>query len=423
MGEWKAAARAHLADAGVDKLPDDWGVVELGDILSEDRGVSVGVMYPGDHVPDGVPLIKAGDLNGSIINTHPAFRISRGKHHEYRRTELEGGELLMTLVGNVGQCAVAPPHMSGWNTARAVAVMRLADPSDAHFVQQCLLSRPLRHLMDVWCNTTVQATLNLKEIRHLPIPWPPKTCRDAIAAFRHAGRQDRAEPADERDAGGDGAGALQVVVRGLRPRPRQSRRSRPRPTQAHRRPLPRFLRGLGAGGDSEGVGGKVHRRPCERCGWRHAEHARNRATGTAGHITGPRRKIYRDYRFRSCSIPSGASPTQALRRSVPACCPKGTVLLSSRAPIGYLVVTEIPVAINQGFIAMNAKNGVSNLFLLLWASVAHEEIVSRANGSTFLEISKTNFRPIPVVTPSDVVMQKFDATGAASLRTRCRVRT
>ena len=88
--------------------------------------------------------------------------------------------------------------------------------------------------------------------------------------------------------------------------------------------------------------------------------------------------------------------------------PKGTVLLSSRAPIGYLAVAEIPVAINQGFIAMKAKPGISNLFLWLWASVAHDEIVSRANGSTFLEISKTNFRPILVVTPSADIMQKFD---------------
>jgi len=74
--------------------------------------------------------------------------------------------------------------------------------------------------------------------------------------------------------------------------------------------------------------------------------------------------------------------------------PTGTVLLSSRAPIGYLAVAEVPVAINQGFIAMKAKPGVSNLFLLLWARVANEEILSRANGSTFLEISKANFRPI-----------------------------
>jgi type I restriction enzyme S subunit len=88
--------------------------------------------------------------------------------------------------------------------------------------------------------------------------------------------------------------------------------------------------------------------------------------------------------------------------------PTGTVLLSSRAPIGYLAVTEIPVAINQGFIAMMPKKDVSNLFLLLWASDAHEEIVSRANGSTFLEISKTNFRPIPVVAPGGNIMRTFD---------------
>ncbi len=88
--------------------------------------------------------------------------------------------------------------------------------------------------------------------------------------------------------------------------------------------------------------------------------------------------------------------------------PEGTVLLSSRAPIGYLAVVEIPVAINQGFIAMTPVPGVSNLFLLLWASVAHEEIVSRANGSTFLEISKTNFRPIPIAAPSTEVMRELE---------------
>ncbi|MBI4393796.1 MAG: restriction endonuclease subunit S [Euryarchaeota archaeon] len=87
---------------------------------------------------------------------------------------------------------------------------------------------------------------------------------------------------------------------------------------------------------------------------------------------------------------------------------KGTILLSSRAPIGYLAVTEVPTAINQGFIAMKHREGVSNLFLLFWASTAAKEIVSRANGSTFLEISKANFRPIPVVAPPAILMKAFD---------------
>jgi type I restriction enzyme S subunit len=88
--------------------------------------------------------------------------------------------------------------------------------------------------------------------------------------------------------------------------------------------------------------------------------------------------------------------------------PPGTVLLSSRAPIGYLAITEIPVAVNQGFIAMKPRHGVSNLFLLRWAGSASAEIVSHANGSTFLEISKSSFRPIRTVAPSRPVMDCFD---------------
>jgi type I restriction enzyme S subunit len=88
--------------------------------------------------------------------------------------------------------------------------------------------------------------------------------------------------------------------------------------------------------------------------------------------------------------------------------PRGTVLLSSRAPIGYLAIAEVPIAINQGFIAMRPKPDVSNIFLLIWATFAREEILSRANGSTFQEISKSNFRTIPMVRPPSGVMQTFD---------------
>ena len=88
--------------------------------------------------------------------------------------------------------------------------------------------------------------------------------------------------------------------------------------------------------------------------------------------------------------------------------PKGTVLLSSRAPIGYLAIAEVPVAVNQGFIAMKPRPGTSNLFLLRWASAAHDDIVSHANGPTFLEISKSSFRPISVVAPVTAVMHAFD---------------
>ena len=68
----------------------------------------------------------------------------------------------------------------------------------------------------------------------------------------------------------------------------------------------------------------------------------------------------------------------------------------------------MPVAINQGFIAMKPRDDVPNLFLLLWARAAYAAILSRANGSTFLEISKANFRPIPTVVPPPATLGAFD---------------
>ena len=89
--------------------------------------------------------------------------------------------------------------------------------------------------------------------------------------------------------------------------------------------------------------------------------------------------------------------------------PVGTLLLSSRAPVGYLAIAAMPVAINQGFIAMKCNDRASNFFMLNWCQMNMAEIESRATGTTFAEISKQNFRPINVVLPSKEVMAAFTA--------------
>ena len=46
--------------------------------------------------------------------------------------------------------------------------------------------------------------------------------------------------------------------------------------------------------------------------------------------------------------------------------PAGTLLLSSRAPIGYLAIAQVPMAINQGYIAMLPNSQLPPLFMLFW---------------------------------------------------------
>ncbi|MDI3636295.1 restriction endonuclease subunit S [Pseudomonas aeruginosa] len=87
--------------------------------------------------------------------------------------------------------------------------------------------------------------------------------------------------------------------------------------------------------------------------------------------------------------------------------PCGTLLMSSRAPIGYLAIARTPLAVNQGYIAMLPGGKLPPLYLLFWCREKMEVIKGRANGSTFMEISKKAFRPIPVLVPSAAVLEAF----------------
>ncbi|MCG3668135.1 restriction endonuclease subunit S [Aliarcobacter butzleri] len=88
--------------------------------------------------------------------------------------------------------------------------------------------------------------------------------------------------------------------------------------------------------------------------------------------------------------------------------PIGTVLLSSRAPVGYLAITDIPLSINQGYIAILDDKGFSKYFIYLWLKENMEYIISNANGSTFLEISKSVFKSLEIVMPPKELRLKFD---------------
>ncbi len=88
--------------------------------------------------------------------------------------------------------------------------------------------------------------------------------------------------------------------------------------------------------------------------------------------------------------------------------PIGTLLLSSRAPIGYLALTEIPVAINQGYIAIICDKIVSNYFMFLWCKANMEIIENSGNGSVFQEISKSAFRKLEFLIPPTEKLEDFD---------------
>jgi len=87
--------------------------------------------------------------------------------------------------------------------------------------------------------------------------------------------------------------------------------------------------------------------------------------------------------------------------------PINTVLMSSRAPVGYLALAKVPVAVNQGYIAMLCDKQLSPEFVIQWCNSVMDDIKQRSSGTTFAEISKKNFKVIPLVIPSEGIQQSY----------------
>ena len=404
--------QSMLEDFGLTSLPVEWRAPVMGDLIVEDRGISVGVMYPGDHCDLGIPLIKAGDLKNNWINPKPAFRISPEKHYEYRRTELKGGELLVSLVGNAGQIAVVPSPMKGWNAARAIAVVRLSQDADSGYIKYALQSPTLQRLMKSWCNTTVQETLNLKEIRRLPIPFPPLSEQKAIAHI--LGTLD-----DKIELNRKTNETLEAMAKALFKSwfvdfdPVRAK-AEGRPTG-----LPAEISDLFPDSFEDSELGEIP------SGWQCCSF-----TKLVDVISGgtPKTSINE---YWNGSIPwfsvvdtppgSGCWAIQTEKRITPeglASCsskllPTGTTIISARGTVGKVCLAGWDMAMNQSCYGLRSKAENGEYFCFYLTKSLVEILEARAHGSVFSTITRDTLDGVATISPSLEAIQSFNrSTGA-----------
>lgn len=76
--------------------------------------------------------------------------------------------------------------------------------------------------------------------------------------------------------------------------------------------------------------------------------------------------------------------------------PEGTILFSTRAPIGYVVIAKNEIATNQGFKNIVINEGINKLYVYYYLKSITDYAKKIASGTTFLELSTNKFRKIPI---------------------------
>lgn len=96
-----------------------------------------------------------------------------------------------------------------------------------------------------------------------------------------------------------------------------------------------------------------------------------------------------------------------LKNSSAVIMPEGTVLFSSRAPIGYIAIATDEVTTNQGFKSVVPKQEIGTPFVYFFLKNTLPVIEGMASGSTFKEVSGSTMKKVPAVIPDAETLAKF----------------
>lgn len=145
----------------------------LIDLVDSKRGISYGVVQRGDDNEDGVSVLRIKDIVSGTITGKNLKMTSREISNRYKRTILNGQEIVISIRGTVGRCAIVPDTLKGSNVSREIAVIPTIDKKLNEFLLSLLRTGAAQKRIKDDVKGVAQSGINLSDLRELPVIHPP----------------------------------------------------------------------------------------------------------------------------------------------------------------------------------------------------------------------------------------------------------
>jgi len=154
-------------------FPSDWDTLHLDDLVEASSPICYGILMPGNHVPDGVPVIKVKDYVNGRLYLQKLLRTSPLIDSQYERSRIKTGDIILSIRGGTGDIAIVPQELDGANITQDTARVRIKTDVDRDYIAHSLTSAFVQ--TQVALDTIGQAVtgINISSVRQLVIPIPP----------------------------------------------------------------------------------------------------------------------------------------------------------------------------------------------------------------------------------------------------------
>lgn len=175
----------YLYREHVFNMDEDDGVElkTLEQVVSKNCSLSYGIVQPGDDVDNGVPVVRPVDFAESLfVKREGLKRTTKSISDSYKRTILNGDEILICVRGTTGTMGLATKELKGCNVTRGIVPISFDNEITKKFVFHQLRCSRLKNAIEEKTNGTALRQINVKDLRQLPIYLPSLKEQQAIAA-------------------------------------------------------------------------------------------------------------------------------------------------------------------------------------------------------------------------------------------------
>lgn len=175
-----------MKDSGVEwlgKIPRHWSVKRLWHLTPSNRKIVYGIVLPGPHVDEGVPIVKGGDVSASRLKLATLSKTTFEIEARHTRSRLKGGDLVYAIRGSIGDVEVVPEELEGANLTQDAARIAYTPLAHGPWLLYTLRSNALFSQLEAGALGATIKGINIRDLRRALIPVPPMHEQKQIASF------------------------------------------------------------------------------------------------------------------------------------------------------------------------------------------------------------------------------------------------
>ena len=169
----KGIGHTKFKKTEIGEIPEEWEVGTLSSIIDKNRKITYGIVQPGEYVECGKYVIRAKDYSFGWVRVEEIFKCDGLVEKSYARARVKEGDVLLTIVGSVGNLAIVPSVLNEANITQQTARLSF-DKNKVNnvFYYNYLKSDRAIKEINKYMKSGVQPSLNLSDVEKFKIVIP-----------------------------------------------------------------------------------------------------------------------------------------------------------------------------------------------------------------------------------------------------------